>query len=172
MNRTQKEQVVESLREELSATEAVYLADFRGLTVEQVNQMRRAFQEAGCVYKVVKNTLLLRAVKGTDKEALEPLLKGPTGIAFAPDDPLAPAKVLTKFAKDFDALKIKGGFFDGLRTPEEVVAISKMPGKDELRSTLLATMLAVPQGFLRLCLAPAQRFLLVLQARKRQLEEG
>ncbi len=172
MNRAEKERVVEELRQELSQTDAVYLADFRGLTVEQVNSLRREFRAAGCTYRVVKNTLLWRAIQGTDKEALEPLLEGPTAIAYSAEDPLAPAKVLAKFAKEFEPLEIKGGYFEGFRGPEEVVQISKMPGKDELRSMLLATMLAVPQGFMRLLQAAPQRFLLVLEARKRQLEEG
>ncbi len=172
MNRAQKERVVEELRQELSHVDAIYLADFRGLTVEQVNLLRREFRAAGCTYRVVKNTLLLRAVQGTEKEALEPLLAGPTAVAYSADDPLAPAKVLAKFAKEFEPLEIKGGYFEGFRGPEDVVQISKMPGKDELRARLLATMLAVPQGFLRLLEAAPQRFLLVLEARRRQLDES
>ncbi len=170
MNRTQKEQAVEALRSDLGEVEAIYLADFRGLTVEEANTLRHEFREAGCTYQVVKNTLLKLAVEGTDKEEISPLLEGPTAIAYSTEDPLTPAKLLAKFAKEFEHFNIKGGYFEGARNAEEVVAISKMPGKDELRSQLLATMLAVPQGLLRLMQAPAQRMLLVLEAKKRQLE--
>lgn len=170
MNRTQKEQTVEALRSDLEQVEALYLADFRGLTVEEVNTLRHEFRQAGCTYKVVKNTLLKLAIEGTDKEEISSLLEGPTAIAYSQEDPLAPAKLLAKFAKEYAKFEIKGGYFEGARNAEEVVAISKMPGREELRSQLLATMLAVPQGLLRLMQAPAQRMLLVLEARKRQLE--
>ncbi|MCD6497272.1 MAG: 50S ribosomal protein L10 [Deltaproteobacteria bacterium] len=170
MNRTQKEQSVESLRQELGGVEALYLADYRGLTVEQVNELRSAFKAKGCSYAVVKNTLLKRAIEGTPLEEVSPLLEGPTAIAYSAEDPLVPAKLLAKFAKSFAPLEIKGAFFEGFRSGPDVVALSKMPGKDELRSTVLATMLAVPQGLLRLFLAAPQRLLLVLMARQRELE--
>lgn len=169
MDKTQKENNVDSLRKALSEVNALFLADFRGLTVEQVDGLRRGFKASGCVYKVVKNTLLRLAVSGTTLEPLSDMLTGPTAIAFSDKDPLEVAKVLVKFAKDYEKLEIKGGFFEGVRTASEVEALSKMPGKDELRSMLLATMLAVPQKLLRTLNAASQRFLLVLNARERKL---
>jgi large subunit ribosomal protein L10 len=154
----------------LSQIEALFLADYRGLTVEEANELRSEFRSSGCSYRVVKNTLLKRAVEGTSLEELGPLLEGPTAISYSAEEPLQPAKVLAKFAKQLAPLEIKGGFYEGLRTPEDVVSLSKMPGKDELRSTLLQTMLAAPQNLLRLFLGAPQRFLMVLGARGRQLE--
>jgi large subunit ribosomal protein L10 len=171
MNRAEKHQEVESLREALSEIEALFLADYRGLTVEEANELRREFRNTGCSYRVVKNTLLKRAVDGTSLEGLNPLLEGPTAVAFSAEEPLQPAKVLAKFAKEMAPLEIKGAFYEGVRTPEDVISLSKMPGKDELRSQLLQTMLAAPQNLMRLFNAASQRFLMVLSARGRELEE-
>jgi len=170
MNRAQKQQEVDTLREALSEVDALFLADYRGITAEEANAMRREFREKGCTYKVIKNTLLKRAVKDTPLEEIGQLLAGPTAMVYSGDDPLQPAKVLVKYVKEYKPLEIKGAFFEGFRSPEEVVELSKMPGKDELRSKLLATMLAAPQNLLRLFLGAPQRFLMVLDARKRDLE--
>jgi len=170
MNRTEKEQMVATLKKELADVEALFLADYRGLTVEEVNRVRREFAAGGCRYQVVKNTLLKLALAGTEKEDLGELLQGPTVMTYSPEDPLQPAKILAKFAKELEALQIKGGFYEGVQTPDDVDLLSKMPGKNELRAMLLATMLAVPQGLLRLMLAAPQRLMLVLEARKRSLE--
>lgn len=170
MNRNEKQQEVEFLREALLDVNALFLADYRGITVEEANTMRREFRENECSYKVIKNSLLKRAIKDTPLEELSDLLSGPTAMAYSKGDPVQPAKVLVKYEKEYKPFKIKGAFFEGFRTPEEVVSLSKMPGKDELRSKLLATMLAAPQNMLRLLLAAPQRFLMVIDARKRDLE--
>jgi large subunit ribosomal protein L10 len=170
MNRNEKQQEVEFLREALLDVNALFLADYRGITVEEANTMRREFREKECSYKVIKNSLLKRAIKDTPLEELSDLLSGPTAMAYSKGDPVQPAKVLVKYEKEYKPFKIKGAFFEGFRTPEEVISLSKMPGKDELRSKLLATMLAAPQNLLRLLLAAPQRFLMVIDARKRDLE--
>ena len=99
----------------------------------------------------MKNTLLGIAVKGTPMEGLEKLFVGPTAIAYSFEDPAAPAKVATKVAKAEEKFVIKGGYVDGKALDVKgVEALSNLPGKDELRATFLATLLAVPQNFLRL----------------------
>lgn len=173
MNRTQKEQVIEALKDELVLEGgAIILADYKGLTVANAESVRKEFRDAECTYKVVKNTLLERAVMDTDMADLGKLLDGPTAIAYNRTDPVAPAKAAVKCAKEHKLFEIKGGFFEELLDAVNVEALSKMPSKDELRSKLLATMLAAPQNLLRLMLAAPQRMLLVLESRKRQLEEG
>jgi large subunit ribosomal protein L10 len=173
MNRTQKEEIIEQLKGELSLEGgSVILAEFKGLTVEKADAVRREFRAADCSYRVVKNTLLERAVLGTPLEELKSLLQGNTAIAYNRTDPVAPAKAAVKCAKDHDKFSIKGGFFEAVLDAVSVEQLSKMPSKDELRSKLLATMLAVPQNLLRLMLAAPQRMLLVLESRKRQLEQG
>jgi len=173
MNRTEKEQIIERLQQDLALEGgAVILAEFKGLTVANVDAVRKEFRDAECIYEVVKNTLLERAVLGTPMEELRTLLEGNTAIAYSRTDPVAPAKAAIKCAKEHKKFTIKGGFFVSLLDAANVEQLSKMPSRDELRSTLLATMLAVPQGLLRLMIAAPQRMLLVLESRKRQLDEG
>ena len=173
MNRTEKEQIIERLQQDLSLEGgSVILAEFKGLTVANADAVRKEFREAECTYEVVKNTLLERAVMGTPMAELSTMLSGTTAIAYSRTDPVAPAKAAVKCAKDHKKFSIKGGFFETLLDSANVEQLSKMPSKDELRSKLLATMLAAPQSLLRLMIAAPQRMLLVLESRKRQLDEG
>ena len=96
MNATEKNANIASLKTRLAEAQSLVLADFRGLTVESDNKLRREFRAVGCEYQVVKNTLLGKAVKNTPMEVLEPLLQGPTAVAYSVEDPTAPAKVATK----------------------------------------------------------------------------
>ena len=134
------------------------LADFRGITVKNDTALRREFRLNGCKYQVVKNTLLGRAVEGTGMAGLEKLFVGPTAIAYSFEDPAAPAQIATKVAKGEEKFVIKGGFVDGKALDAKgVEALSKLPAKDELRATFLATLVAVPQNFARLsCGRPAE----------------
>ena len=167
MNSTDKNASIESLKTRLANAQSLVLADFRGLTVESDNKLRREFRAVGCEYQVIKNTLLGKAVKGTPMEALEPLLAGPTAIAFSVEDPSAPAKVATKVARAENNFVIKGGYIDGkLLDKKGVEALSTLPGKAEARATFLATLLAVPQNFLRLLNAAPQNFVHLLAARE------
>ena len=171
MNATEKNANIDSLRTRLASAQSLILANFRGLTVESDNKLRREFRAVGCEYQVVKNTLLGKALKGTAMEVLESLLAGPTAIAFSTEDPSAPAKVATKVAKVESKFVIKGGYLDGkLLDQRGVEALSTLPGKDEARATFLATLLAVPQNFLRLLGAGPQNFVHVLAAREDALK--
>jgi len=173
VNATEKNANIDSLKSRLASAQSLVLADFRGLTVESDTKLRREFRAVGCEYQVVKNTLLGKAVKGTPMEVLESLLAGPTAIAFSTEDPAAPAKVATKMARAESKFVIKGGFLDGkLLDQKGVEALSALPGKDEARATLLATMLAVPQNFLRLLAAAPQNFVHLMAAREDALKGG
>ncbi|MBN2723639.1 MAG: 50S ribosomal protein L10 [Deltaproteobacteria bacterium] len=172
MNRVQKDTQIKYLKEVVEVAPSLVLIDFKGVDVETITRIRREFREANCEYKVIKNTLLANAVTDTPAEVLKPLLHGPVAIAYSKEDPAAPARVALKNDKEVESFEVKGGCIDGdLLDKEGVVTLSKMPSKQELRATLLATMLAVPQGLLRLMLAAPQRMLLVLDAKKRQMEE-
>ena len=117
--------------------------------------------------------LLGRAVEGTGMAGLEKLFVGPTAIAYSFEDPAAPAKIATKIAKAEEKFVIKGGYVDGKALDAKgVEALSNLPGRDELRAMFLATLLAVPQNFLRLLNAAPQNFMYALAARERQLGEG
>lgn len=170
MERAAKEESIGILRADLAKAAAFVLADFRGITVKSDTGLRREFRTNGCRYQVVKNTLLGLAVKGTPMEGIETLLAGPTAIAYSFDDPVAPAKIATKVAKAEEKFVIKGGYVDGRALDVKgVEALSSLPGRDELRATLLATLTAVPQNFLRLLNAAPQNFVYLLAARQEGL---
>jgi large subunit ribosomal protein L10 len=172
MEKAVKEENISALKLDLAKAASLVLADFRGISVKSDTALRREFRATGCKYKVVKNTLLGLAVKGTPMEGIEKLLAGPTAIAYSFEDPAAPAKIATKVAKGEEKFVLKGGYVDGKALDVSgVVALSNLPGKDELRATFLATLLAVPQNFLRLTTAAQQNFAYLLAARESALGE-
>src|SRR3954468_289715 len=173
MERAVKEENITALKGDLAKATSLVLADFRGITVKNDTALRREFRLNGCKYQVVKNTLLGRAVEGTGMAGLEKLFVGPTAIAYSFEDPAAPAKIATKVAKGEEKFIIKGGYVDGKALDVNgVQALSQLPGKDELRATFLATLLAVPQNFLRLTIAAQQNFAYLLAAREAELGKG
>ncbi len=148
MVRPEKVAEVDLLTDRLSASEGLVLADFQGLTVEEVSDLRGKCREKGVFFRVVKNRLARRAASTGEYPGLEDMLKGPTGIAFGMESPVDPAKVLVEFAKDNEKLNIKGGFLDGvILTPAEVEALSKIPGRMELLSMIARTFQGPAQNF-------------------------
>lgn len=172
MDRSTKEQVVGEIKEEFAGVTSVVLADYRGIDVPAVTEMRDEFRKAGCQYRVLKNTLVKIAIKETNLEPMSALLQGPTAVIWSTESPAAPAKIAVKWAKD-KKIAIKGGFFEGeLLDIAGVDRLSKMPDKPELQATLLMTFLAAPQDFVRQIAAGPQNFMYLLDARKRKLEGG
>jgi len=171
MDRTQKEQQVAELKAKLQKSAALVLADYRGLTVPAVTSLRDDFRKQQCEYKVYKNTLVKLAIAGTAMEKMGKYLEGPTAIIFSWDSPSAAAKVAKDFAKGNEKFKIKGGYLEGSVLDEKgVIASADLPGKDEMRASLLATFMAPATQFVRTINAGAQNFAYVLDARKRALE--
>ena len=162
MDRNGKQKLVSELAAKLAKAKASFLADYRGLTVEQVNKLRGELRQAGVEYQVVKNTLLTLASKETPSECLSGFLEGPTAIAIAGEDPVAPAKILAEFAKSNAKFELKGGALDGKAlTVAEINALAELPS----REVLLAKMLG--------CLnAPASNFVGVLAAVPRSLVQA
>jgi len=156
-------------------TAAVFL-DYKGMTVEHVTRLRAAFRQAGVEYKVVKNTLVKHALKDESFSAkLAPVLVGMTGIAWSYEEPGAAAKVVKAFRKegpDGEKLQIKAGLIEGSVIDGKAVEneLATMPGKDELRAMLLATLQAPLQQFVALLNAPAQNFVYLLAAKEREAE--
>ena len=137
-----KKAVVSEVADNLSSAQAAILAEYRGLTVSQLTELRKDAHEAGVYLKVVKNTLAKLAVKDTEFACLDEHLVGPV-IFSASDDPVAVAKVMSSFAKDNENLKITSGVMNGDPMDVSVIqALSKLPGRDELLATLVATMQA------------------------------
>jgi len=166
-----KKKIVEDLKEKLVTTKVVIVTDYKGLNVAQMTELRRNLSEANVEFQVVKNTLLTRASKDTDAELLADMFKGPSGIALSFDDPVAPAKVLTQFAKDNQKLEIKAGVMNGkVMNLDAIMALSKLPSREELLAQVLSTMNAVPTGLVRALSDVPRRMVNVLNAIKEQKE--
>lgn len=143
MPRPDKVKAVAELQERFEGAQAVFLAEYAGLSVKSQQELRRGLRESGAEFKVAKMTLTRIATAGLDIEGLEDLLVGPTGLAFADADPAAAAKVLATFAAENDAFTIKGAVLGvELLTPERVADLAKLPSRDELLAKLLSTMRA------------------------------
>ncbi len=171
MERAQKEQQIGEIKSRFDKMTAAVFLDFKGMTVEHATKLRSEFRKAGVEYKVCKNTLVRQAIKGTAYgEKLDEVLIGMTGIAWSYEDPSAAAKIVKAFKKDSagDKLTIKAGLVEGQILDGKAVEdqLATMPGKDELRSMLLATLQAPMQQFVRLLNAPAQNFVYVLAAKE------
>jgi large subunit ribosomal protein L10 len=167
LNRTDKAAVIERLRHDLEGVPSIVVADFQGLDVGSVTDLRDRFRAAGVQYYVVKNTLMKKSVEGTDKETIAPLFKGNSAIAFHDEDPAAPAKVLTDYVKENPKLVLKGAWLDGNLLDENgVKALSTLPGKDELRAKLLSVFQGSGTRVVRLLSAAPTSFVQVLRARE------
>ncbi len=159
-----KKAVVEEVSKRLGNAQAAVLAEYRGLTVAQMTELRRKARQADVFLRVVKNTLVRRAVDGTDFEVLKTQLVGPLAFAAAAD-PVAVAKVLSEFAKDNPALVIKAGAMGGkLMNAAEIEALAKLPSRQQLLATLLGTMQAPIAGFVRTLAEVPARFVRTLAA--------
>ena len=172
MNRTEKQTLIAELNAEFGRSPHAILVDFRGLSVPAVTEFRRKVRATGSRYRVVKNTLALRAAKGTPLEKLSLQFDDTTGVAYTGTDPVALAKALMDFAKENPALKVKGGLVSGEQVldPEGVKALSTMPSLPELRSKLLGLMKAPAAHLVRLLNTPAGQLARVLKAH--QEKEG
>jgi large subunit ribosomal protein L10 len=175
--RPSKDEQIAFIRERFSkATSAVFL-DPRNIDVETITALRARFREKGVEYRVVKNTLVHKAITGTtyEKVKLDSFLVGMTGIAWSYEDPSIAAKILKAFRKENEKnekVTIKGGVlestvFNGAKVESDLAAV---PGKDEMRAMFLATLQAPAQAVVRQLMAPLTSLVYALDARKRQLE--
>lgn len=145
-----KQPVVEEISANIKDAQSVVLVDYRGLTVEQDTELRKQLREAGITYKVYKNTMMVRAFKGTDFEALTPFLEGPSAAAISKNDATAPARVLAEFAKKADKLEIKAGVVEGtFYDAKGMQAVASIPSRDVLISRLLGSLQSPVTNFAR-----------------------
>lgn len=171
MDRNQKTNMVSELNETFSKAKFAVVADYCGLKVTELEKLRGDLRDSNAQIQIAKNTLLRLAVKDTDYEGLSEYFTGTTAIAFSFEEPVGVAKALTAFAKEFEALEIRSAGLEGsVLSADDVVALSKLPSKDELRAMLLGTMAAVPTGFVRVLNAIPQKLVYGLQAIKEQKE--
>jgi large subunit ribosomal protein L10 len=178
MERAAKDTQIGEIKSRFDKMTAAVLLDYKGITVESDTKLRAAFRKAGVEYKVVKNTLVKHATKGGAYAGkLDSVLVGMTGIAWSYEDPSAAAKVVKAFRKDggpaAEKLTVKAGLIDGSILDGKAVEdqLAMMPGKDELRASLLATLQAPLQQFVALLQAPTQNLVYVLAAKERKANE-
>ncbi len=164
MSRAQKEQEIKDLNTRFEESEVVVLTHYSGLTVKQMADLRAKLREEGATFKVTKNTLAKRALKGTKYEQLENMFTGPTGVATS-QDPVAAAKAAQAFAKENDKLIILGGAMGEIILDADAVKqLASLPSLDELRSKIVGLLVAPATQVARVLQAPAQAMVGVTKA--------
>lgn len=174
MLRSEKERVVEQLAERLRSTETLMVADYRGLTMPEIDELRTRLLEAGARFTVVKNTLTRRAAEEAGTTDVLELIDGPTAIAFleADGDPVAVAKVLNETSRAHDVLVIRGGLLEGTVVGDaEIKRLATLPPADVLRAQLVGAVTAPLTTVVGLFTAPLRDLVGVIDARIRQLQE-
>ncbi|MCB5152623.1 50S ribosomal protein L10 [Streptococcus mutans] len=138
-----KAELVDAVAEKMKAAVSIVVVDSRGLTVEQDTVLRRNLRESAVEFKVIKNSILRRAAEKAGLEGFDDIFTGPSAVAFSNEDVVAPAKIINDFAKDAEALEIKGGAIEGaVSTKEEIQALAALPNREGLLSMLLSVLQA------------------------------
>jgi large subunit ribosomal protein L10 len=174
MLKEQKTRVVEQLTERLRDTETLMVADYRGLTMPEIDELRSKLLEAGARFTVVKNTLTRRAAEAAGRQEVLELIDGPTAIAFldSEGDPAAVAKILNDTARTNDVLVIRGGLLEGTVVGDvEIKRLATLPSADVLRAQLVGAVAGPLTTVVGLFAAPLRDLVGVIDARIRQLEE-
>ena len=173
MKKDEKKLIAEKLKEKFSKSKVVIVTDYKGLDVMAINALRRKLREADIEYQVAKNTLLIRASEGTDVAGIKDYFVGPSAIAISYEDPVAPAKVLTDFAKENQKFEIKAGVMGNkLMDAADIKSLASLPSREILLGQVLSTMNGVPTAFVRVLNGVIGNFLNVLNALKDQKEVG
>ena len=161
----QKESIVEEIKERLTGSEGILMADYRGLTVKEMQELRTKVRDAGADLKIYKNRLTQIALRELAMPSLDEYLNGPTALVFVADDPVAPAKALQDFAKLHQALEVKGGLVQNqVVDAASVKAIASLPSREELIAKVMGLLLSPIRGFMGMANAPASAFARTLQA--------
>ncbi|MGW8287968.1 MAG: 50S ribosomal protein L10 [Desulfobulbales bacterium] len=173
MNREEKVAEVAELSDKFAKAKIAIVADYRGLTVPVLQELRHNLRRNDAEFRVAKNTLLIRAVEETGFKGLQEHFVGTTAVAVSYGDPVTPAKIISDFCKDHPELKIRTGLLDGkLLSTEDIIALSKLPSKEVLLSQMLSVMNAVPTGLVQVLSGVPRTFLYALQAIKEQKEQA
>ena len=166
-----KKEIVKDLHEKFARSKVVIITDYKGLDVATISDLRRRLRAHEIEYKVVKNSLLVRAAEETDVALIKDRFKGPSAVALSYGDPIAPAKVLTKFLEEYSQLGIKTGVMDGkVLDLDDIKKISTLPSREELLGQFLSAANGVATSFVRVLNAIPVQLLNVLQAIKEQKE--
>jgi large subunit ribosomal protein L10 len=175
VNREEKASAIAEIHERLQGASLAVMTEYRGLTVAQINKLRRELKGVNAAYHVTKNTLARLALKETTFEKLDELMRGPTGLVTTAADPVAAAKILVKFAEQNDKLKITGGVLAGSTLPAAGVAdLARLPSREVLLAQLLGVMQAPASQLLRTIQEPGASLVRLLGAleRSKQGSEG
>ncbi|VTS22330.1 50S ribosomal protein L10 [Streptococcus pseudoporcinus] len=142
-NIAKKAELVDIVAEKMKNAASIVVVDSRGLTVGQDTELRRSLRESGVEFKVIKNSILSRAVVKAGLEGMEDVFVGPSAVAFSNEDVIAPAKIINDFAKTADALEIKGGTIEGaVSSKEDIMALATLPNREGMLSMLLSVLQA------------------------------
>lgn len=173
MNREEKQQVVDSLSQEIGQATNAFLIEFKGITVPQVTELRKQVRESGSRYVVVKNTLALIALKDSAMIELREKFSGETAVAYNSGDAVALAKALSKFAKDVPAMSFKGAMLDGkVVAASQIETIASLPSREELVSRLLFMLQSPIRGLVTVLQANIRNLAVVLDQVAKQRSEG
>ena len=171
MARPEKAAQVESVAELFKNARSVVLNDFTGLDVEKISELRRLCRENNVEYRVIKNTLAKIGIKDTDAAELDRYFEGPTALAISTSSENEAAKILAEFAKETNLPKFKAGYVDGnVIDATAVLALSKLPSKEELLSQVLAGIMSPASGLVAVMKGPARNLVSVLNQIKEQKE--
>ena len=162
----EKIEAVEDLKQRLDGVKTVLLTEYRGLTVQQIGELRKQLRAVSAEYKVVKNRLAKIAVSASELEVLKPQLTGPVALVVSKDDPVAVAKAVSTFARTNPALTIKGGYVDGqFMQPDALKALSELPSKEVLRAQLVGAISGPLTQLVSLLQAPQRELAYILAER-------
>ena len=157
MNKEAKKNYVEEMKKNFSSNDSVMIAQYQGLNVNELDQLRKELRDKGILFKVTKNRITKIAIKETPVKELEKYFTGPTAAAIS-SDPISAAKILTKFAKTHDKLKIVAGFMDGkILDQKEVAIIATLPSLDEARAKIVGILATPAQKLVSILLAPGSK---------------
>ena len=166
-----KNEKLEEIKESISKAKVAIVSDYRGLSVSEITDLRRQLQKEGSDYTVVKNTLAIRAIEGTEYNKLAELLKGPSAIVFGFGDQVAPAKILTQFVKKAKKTEIKGGVLDGnLLSANEIQKLAELPSKEELLSRILGSLNSPATGLVMATSGLARSLVIAMEEIRKQKE--
>jgi large subunit ribosomal protein L10 len=172
LNREEKAAIISELNESFNRSKFSVVADYRGLTVAQMQKIRIELRNFNSELRVAKNTLLKRAVAETDSDVLSDDFTGTTAVVMAYDDPVGPAKALAEFAKDHGKFVLRSAVLEGEKIgPEEITALSKLPSKEVMLGQLLSVLNGVPTGLVSVLAGVPRTFVYALQAVKEQKEQ-
>lgn len=171
MPNAQNAEMLENIKTDLENAGAMWVVDYRGLTVKQIQELRRAIRGADATMKVYKNTLVHLALEQTDGPDMDAILSGPSAFIFTGEDPVASAKVIRDYAKENETLEIKGGMMDGaFLDVAQVQAVASLPSREELIAKLLGTISNPLVQTVRVLNGPMESFARVLGAIASQKE--